>query len=59
VGIRRQASCQSRIRALRSELDELKSKTGTIRQQLQHFKAGQSALLQIDNGSPRGGPRAG
>jgi len=33
-----------RISALKSELDLLKSKTGTIRQQLQHFKASQTKL---------------
>lgn len=38
-------SCAGRISALKSELDLLKSKTGTMRQQLQRFKASQSSLL--------------
>jgi len=37
--------CAGRISALKSELDLLRDKTGTIRQQLQHFKASQSSLL--------------
>jgi len=38
-------SCEGRISALKSELDFLRDKTGTIRQQLKHFKATQSSLL--------------
>jgi hypothetical protein len=38
-------TCAGRIDALKSELDLLRSKTGTIRQQLQNFKASQSFLL--------------
>lgn len=38
-------SCAGRIDTLKSELDRLRNKTGTIRQQLQHFKASQNSLL--------------
>lgn len=38
-------SCDGRISALKSELDLLKNRTGSIRQQLQHFMASQSSRL--------------
>jgi len=38
-------SSDGRISALKSELDLLKSRTGSIRQQLQHFMASQSSRL--------------